>query len=189
MTGDPMNRPATKHWTYEDYVELPDDGTRCEIIEGKRLMTPAPWTRHQSASMRLAAALFVFVENRDLGVVLAAPFDVILATDTVVQPDIVVILKKHESRMKESGLFGAPDLAVEVLSPSTESRDRERKMRVYARHGVEEYWIVDPIAKRIEVYALDGRRFVKKAEHDSGEASSLVALPGFSVKLADVFKT
>jgi Uma2 family endonuclease len=189
MTGDAMTKPATHHWTYEDYLVLPDDGTRCEIIEGERLMTPAPGPRHQSASIRLAAALLSFLDEHELGKVFAAPVDVILADDTVVQPDILVILKEHARREKESGLFGAPDLVVEILSPSTADRDLDRKMRTYASHGVPEYWIVDPIAQWIEVDVLESRAFVRKVRHESGEARSLVVLSGFSVKLADVFKT
>jgi Uma2 family endonuclease len=127
-------------------------------------------------------------ESRALGTVVSAPFDVILANDTVVQPDIVVILGEHEARVKERGLFGAPTLAVEILSPSTEDRDRTQKMRVYAKKGVRELWIVDPIAKRVEIHVLENGRLVKKAEHASCEARSLAVLPEFSVGLASIFK-
>jgi Uma2 family endonuclease len=188
MKRDAMQTPATGRWTYEDYLRLPDDGTRCEIIEGERLMTPAPWSRHQWTSIHLASALLIYVESHGLGAVYEAPFDVVLADDTVVQPDIVVILEKHDGRLKEAGLFGAPDLAVEILSPSTEDRDRSRKMRVYAKKGVSEFWIVDPVAGRVEIHVLERRGMVKKAEHDSGEARSLVVLPGFVIALAAIIK-
>jgi Uma2 family endonuclease len=187
MTRDAMQKPATGHWTYEDYLRLPDDGTRCEIIEGERLMTPAPASRHQWASIHLASALLTFVERNGLGVVYEAPYDVVLAQDTVVQPDIVVVLKTHDARLKESGLFGAPDLAIEILSPSTEDRDRSRKMRAYARHGVQEFWIVDPEEKRIEIHLLEQGRMVRKTDCRAGAASSLVVVPGFAIELDSVF--
>jgi len=188
MTRTAMHKPATDHWTYEDYLKLPDDGPRCEIIEGELLMTPAPSWKHQDVLGHLYVLLLTFVEGRGLGKVVLAPFDVILAKDTVVQPDVLVVVREQGAPVKNRGLFEAPDLAVEVLSPSTEDRDRDRKMRAYARHGVREYWIADPRARRIEVYVLEGRRLVKKADHESGEVSSLAVLPGFSAKLDDVFK-
>jgi len=187
--ASPMTKLAAHHWSYEDYLRLPDDGMRCEIIEGERIMTPAPWSRHQRVSIHLASALLRYVERHDLGLVFCAPFDVILADDTVVQPDIVVISREHRSRVKESGLFGAPYLAVEILSPSTQDRDLRRKMRGYARHGVREYWVVDPDEQRVLVHVLERGRYAKKAELPPGPARSLAVLPGFAVRLADIFKT
>jgi Uma2 family endonuclease len=187
MRLDPMQKPGIDHWTYEDYLRLPDDGPRCEIIEGERHMTPAPWSRHQLVSQRLAFLLMSFLRETELGVLYYAPFDVILADDTVVQPDIVIVARERESKIRERGLFGAPDLAIEILSPSSESRDRVRKLEIYAKHGVREYWIVDPDRDRIEVHVLEGRRLVKKAGHGDGAARSLVVLPGFSAPLDEVF--
>jgi Uma2 family endonuclease len=106
----------------------------------------------------------------------------------VVQPAIVVILRENDGRLKQAGLFGAPDLAIEILSPSTEDRDRTLKMRVYAKKGVRELWIADPVASLVEIYVLEKNRLVKVREHESGEVRSVVVLPGFAVALAAIIK-
>ncbi len=111
-----------------------------------------------------------------------------LSDDTVVQPDILVFLTEHRSRTTEKGHFGPPDLAVEVLSPSTAERDRVRKLELYGRYGVREYWIVDVDARVIDVFALDGAQLVESVTHDSGVVRSVAALPGFSASLAVIFQ-
>ena len=85
------------------------------------------------------------------------------------------------------GIFAAPDLVIEILSEHDHPRDTVRKLRIYARHGVLEYWIVDPNADRIEVFVLEGGRLVCKAAHQSGDVRSLAVLPGFSAPLSAIF--
>jgi Uma2 family endonuclease len=182
-----VNRLHAARWTYADYLRLPDDGTRCEIIEGERLMTPSPFTRHQAVSFMLERLLGDFVLPRGLGSIYHAPCDVILADNTVVQPDILFVSKARESIIEEQGIFGPPDLVIEILSKADPRRDTVRKLAIYARHGIREYWIVDPDADRIDVFVLDGKDLVKKAAHDRGEARSLAVLPGFAAPLSEVF--
>ena len=182
-----MYDPNALHWTYEDYRRLTDEGDYFEIIEGERVVNPPPTTWHQFASSNLELMLMLFLGKGKLGVMLHAPFDVIFADDTVLQPDIVVISRERASRIQKAGVFGAPDLVIEILSPSTASRDRADKLDVYARHGVREYWLVDPEIKRIEIFVLEDEQLIRKAGHDSGEARSLAVLPGFAAPLADVF--
>jgi Uma2 family endonuclease len=147
--------------TYEDYAALPDDGRRYEVHDGELSVTPSPGTNHQRVSRNLNEILGAHVRTRGLGEVLYAPLDVILANTTIVQPDLI---------------FVAPTLAVEILSPSTTTIDRSRKLQLYARHGVPYYWIVDPDARAIEVYELaDGvYRLVTRAAGDAP-----VSLPPF----------
>jgi Uma2 family endonuclease len=95
---------------------------------------------------------------------------------------------EHRDRIREAGIFGAPDFVIEVISPSTELRDRHDKLEVYYRYGVREYWLADPESQRIEVFVLESGRLVKKAQHDSGDVRSLAVLPGFSEPLAYVFR-
>ena len=146
--------------TYRDYAALPDDGRRYEIHEGELSVTPAPGTRHQKISIRLAATLHHHVSARGLGEVFAAPYDVILSDPTIVQPDIVFVANDRLGRISERGIEGAPTLVVEVLSPSTREADRDTKLRLYARHGVPWYWIVDPDARVVEVYRLEAGSYV-----------------------------
>jgi Uma2 family endonuclease len=175
-------------WTVEDYLRLPDDGTRCEIIDGERLMTPSPFPPHQCIASNVVGRLLPFVKARALGRVMFAPSDVFLSKRTVVQPDVYFISNARGSIYQPRGIFGAPDFVIEILSEDDPERDRVRKRRLYARHGVREYWIVDPQSRRIEVFVLEGRRLVLKATHDSGEVRSLAVLPGFTAPLDAIFE-
>jgi Uma2 family endonuclease len=155
----PLVGPPQGRWTYADYAALPDDGNRYEIIAGVLYTTPAPGAGHQSVSARLVTFLVTHVEFAGLGRVFAAPVDVELAPDTVVQPDIVVILSANLDRITPSRIIGAPDLVVEILSPGTAGYDRREKQDAYARAGVGEYWIVDPGAQTVELLTLDQGRY------------------------------
>ena len=182
-----MTKPTALRWTYRDYLALPDDGRRYELIDGELLLNPSPVPRHQRVSFRLAVLLDAHLRESKLGVLYPAPSDVVLSDDTVVQPDILVFLSEHRSRTTEKAHFGPPDLAVEVLSPSTAQRDRIRKLELYGRHGVSEYWIVDPETRAIEIFALDAGRLRKASTHDSGEIRSVAVLPGFSAAHSEIF--
>jgi Uma2 family endonuclease len=178
---------APDHWTYADYLRLPDDGTRCEILEGERVMTPSPFTPHQRVAFSLVRLLGDFVVSRRLGILRFAPCDVILADDVVVQPDILFVGKSRMEIVQKRGIFAPPDLVIEILSESHPERDTVRKLAIYGRHGVPEYWIVDPDRDRIEVFVLEGGALVRRALHASGEVRSLVALPGFAAPLDEIF--
>ncbi len=147
--------PARAVLTYQDYAALPNDGRRYEIYEGGLSVTAAPGSRHQIVSTRLMAALHVYVEARNFGIVVAAPLDVILSDRTIVQPDIVFIATDRAGRISERGIEGAPTLVVEILSPSTRETDRGTKLRLYASYGVPWYWIVDPESRAVEAYRLE----------------------------------
>jgi Uma2 family endonuclease len=183
-----MSNPTTSHWTYEDYVRLAVDDEPFEFIDGRRLVSSVPNAWHQFASQHLGSMLGTYLREKQPGLLLHPPFDTIFAEDTMLQPDIAVLLAEHRDRLQKAGLFGAPDFAIEILSPSTASRDRREKLAVYARYGVREYWLVDPERARIEIFVLEAGLLVKKAAHDSGEARSLAVLPGFSAPLAEVFR-
>jgi Uma2 family endonuclease len=138
--------------TYEDYAALPNDGKRYEILDGELSVTAAPGRTHQRVILRLAAALDAHVTAHDLGEIYIAPFDVILADTTVVQPDIIFVARDRLAIFSQRGADGAPTLVIEVLSPSTTRNDRTTKLQLYARYSVAYYWIVDPERRVIEVY-------------------------------------
>jgi len=175
----PLVGPPQGRWTYADYAALPDDGNRYEIIAGVLYTTPAPGAGHQSVSARLVTFLVTHVEFAGLGRVFAAPVDVELAPDTVVQPDIVVILSANLDRITPSRIIGAPDLVVEILSPGTAGYDRREKQDAYARAGVGEYWIVDPGAQTVELLTLEqgGYRSHGVFRGQARLPSSVVTLP------------
>lgn len=149
---DPVR--ANVEWTYADYRLMPDDGLRYEVIDGDLLVTPAPSISHQRASKRIQTELILQIEHRGKGVVYNAPVDVIFSDRRTVQPDLLVVRAERTSIISERGVEGAPDLIVEILSPSTEKTDREIKRKLYASEGVGEYWLVDPAARTVEVLTL-----------------------------------
>jgi len=162
--------------TYRDYAALPDDGKRYELYDGELIELTSPTLRHQRAIGNLYAILRGHVQIQARGEILLAPFDVILSDTTVFQPDILFIDRARLGVLAEHGVEGSPTLAVEVLSPSTASRDRGRKRALYARHGVPYLWLVDPVAGAIEVYVLEGNDY-RLAARAAGDAS--VGLPPF----------
>lgn len=147
--------PAPGQWTYADYQKLPDDGKRYEIIKGALYMTNAPNMDHQYTVTEIAAELRNFVKAQKLGRVFVAPCEVHLSeTSRPVQPDIFFIQQAHLPKGRAPFFEGAPDLIVEVISPSTARLDRVIKFTEYEQCGVAEYWIVDPQARVVEVYVL-----------------------------------
>lgn len=175
------------HLTYEDYCALPDDGRRYQLIEGDLDVTPAPSTTHQRVSQNLETILVRHVREQRLGILLHAPVDVLLAKDTVVQPDIVFVARERRDIVTERAIEGPPDLVVEVLSPRTRRVDRTTKMRIYARHGVRECWIVDPEARSFERFELRDGAYVLADSASGDEAVESAMFPSLRLPLADVF--
>ncbi len=177
----------TKVWTYEDYLKLEDD-KRYEIIEGELIETPAPSVTHQRLVKRLLKLLDEFVEKKSLGEVFVSPIDVILSDTNVVQPDLVFVSKERSDIVQNRGIFGAPDLVVEVISPSTLKKDTEDKKRIYARFGVKELWLIFPGEKAIEVFSLKGDGYeVCSFGYENGRVKSCL-LKDFELNLEELFK-
>ncbi|MGH9369240.1 MAG: Uma2 family endonuclease [Thermoanaerobaculia bacterium] len=181
-----MSFPEALKFTYEDYLATPDD-RRYELIDGDLLLTPAPTPYHQQVLANLEDALRHFVHGQGLGRVFLAPCDIVLSRYDVVQPDIFFIRSDRLSIVTEKNISGAPDLAVEVLSPSTEERDRDRKTKLYARAGVRELWIADPAAKSIEVFVLSEGGFRREALYAGAEVLRSPLLPGLEIPPSRIF--
>lgn len=174
--------------TYQDYLQMPDDRTRKEILGGDLYVTPAPTPLHQRVVTALVSILRAHAREHGLGEVLVSPIDVVLSQTDVVQPDIVYIARANEQVIGEAAIQGAPDLAVEVLSPSTVKLDRGRKMELYARSGVAEYWIVDPDNRSVEVYRLEGSAYrLDPRAHESDMIRSDL-FPGFVISPAGLWR-
>ena len=146
-----MGMPATTpYWTRAMFEALPDDGLRHEIIDGVHYVTPSPGVAHQYVGSALFDALSAYLKAERVGWLFYPPCDIELSDDTIVQPDLFVLPRtgaKPPRSWKEGGI---PLLAVEVISPSSASRDRIVKRRRYQQAGVAEYWIVDPMAQLVE---------------------------------------
>ncbi len=173
-----------RRFSWDDYRAW-DDGERWELIGGLPFcMSPAPSSRHQMIVTRLCGHLFQHFEGRSC-VPLVSPIDVKLSADDVVQPDIVVVCDR--SKIWETHVEGAPTLAIEVLSPSTHRHDRVRKLRLYARAGVREYWLVQPYPAVIEVLQLTGEHYQIAGAYTDTETLYSPAFPELALDLSAVF--
>lgn len=181
-----MSTPASLRFTYDDYLLLPED-RRYEIIDGDLFMTPAPGTPHQRLIGRLYSFLDDHVRTRKLGEVLMAPCDVVLSPTDIVQPDLLFVAADRAAIIGEKFISAAPDLVVEVLSPSTEDRDRTVKTKLYARFGVRELWLAETETKRIEVLTNSGDGFRQEAVFGLGTVLRSTLFPGLEIPIAEVF--
>jgi Uma2 family endonuclease len=176
----------TRPLTYDDLCELPHDSNRYEIIGGELIVSPSPNRSHQTVSMRLSLLIGQYVAARELGEVYAAPVDVRLSPHNVVEPDLLFIRQDRLGIYGPTGpVEGAPDLVVEIISPSSRTMDRVRKAALYADSGVPEYWIVDPGKRQVEMLVLAQGQY-EPVEPEDGRLQSSV-LPGLAVDPASLF--
>ncbi|TDA68716.1 MAG: Uma2 family endonuclease [Clostridia bacterium] len=186
MPQEEIKLPARETYTYTDYALLPE-GAPYQLIGGKLIMTPAPTTFHQIVSGRLESALRAWVTARDLGLVIDSPVDVYLEEAETYQPDIIFIARERLDIVEEARVNGAPDLVVEILSPSTAYYDLRKKARTYASYGVKEYWVADPAEKSLELYTNhEGSFILEQRVEGEGQFKSLL-LPGLAVEVREVF--
>ena len=181
-----MSIPEKLKLNYEDYLNLPDDGKRHEIVDGEHYMTPAPQTRHQIVSRNIERILLNHIEDNDLGQFLDAPTDVVLSDTTIVQPDKLFILKEREYIIKNNFIEGPPDLVIEILSPGNEKLDRFTKMKYYAMFGVPEYWLIDYEIRILEQYVLKRDLFERAGVFTEDYSPSL--FPDLIIDLSRIFK-
>ena len=188
QTAELSTKSTPDRYTYKDYL-LIDDDKRYEILRGGLIMVPAPFTIHQRLLIRLSVIFSNFIKEKKLGEMLVAPTDVVLAEDTVVQPDILFINKERLDIIKEAAIMDSPDLIVEIVSPSSASYDTVEKRDIYEEYGVKEYWLVFPQEKVIEVLTLENniyREFCKGRK--TGVVRSKIIV-GLEVDLKDVFES
>jgi Uma2 family endonuclease len=179
---------AISQITWNDVQQLPDDGNRYEAIEGELYVTPAPSVRHQRICMRLTMALHRLLVEPGLGELFFAPTGVEFpATEEGVQPDLLFVSTQRRGIIADPWIRGAPDLVIEILSPTTAHRDRGVKRKLYDRQGVSEYWIVDPDGGVVEVWTFGAEpghaRFADRLP------VRLAGEPIGEIDLAEVFRT
>jgi len=191
VTPSPVGQPGWPpqgQWSYADYLRLPDDGRRYEIIEGVLYVANAPCYEHQYTVGEVAFALRLVVKQHQSGVVLEAPFEVHLAEKTkAVQPDVLFIRTENQPAVGTQVFEGVPDLVVEVISPSSIRLDRTVKFDAYERAGVPEYWIVDPKARLVEVYTLARGEYALLGQYTGDEIVTSQVLAGLQVKASTLF--
>ena len=174
-------------WTYEDYLHIPDDGYRYEVVWGELTVPPSPTFGHQRVLGILFSTLHQHVTAHDLGVVCVAPLDVVLSEQNVLQPDILFVTKERLHIVTEANVNGAPDLVIEVLSPGTAAVDRGRRMDAFAAFGVLHCWLIDPLSHSLEVYELRGERYEMVSRLTETDAFAPAIFPGLSLPLASVW--
>jgi Uma2 family endonuclease len=168
--------------TYEDYLAIPDDGRRHEIIDGEYYVSPSPGFKHQDIVAELIRQLRNHVLAHNLGHLLGSPCDV-LSEHTIVQPDVLYV-SKSRALIVSGVLRGIPDLVIEVLSPSNRHYDEHVKYKIYESAGVFEYWIVDHDAESVKVFRRSDTRFVAVP---TAEVLTTPLLPGFELRVESLF--
>ena len=172
--------------SYADLERWPDDGRRYELYDGEVYVVPSLIPLHQMVSARLHLALEKYTRAHG-GIVLYAPLDIVLTEYDVVQPDLLLFTRERAHLVNPKQVTRQPpDLAIEILSPSAAANDRGRKMRLLARHGVREFWLVDPDASAIEIYRLTGDDFVLANRAGASETVVSPLLTGFILTPRDI---
>ena len=177
---------TTPKLTYQDYANLEGD-ERYELLDGELILVASPNEDHQTVSLRMIVRMNAFVEENRLGRIFHAPYDVLFTDTEVVQPDLLFVSTERDHIRTPANIQGAPDLVVEILSPSSSRRDWREKRELYARHGVLEYWIIDPTNRIVSVMQLqDGVLEIEQTCAEGDTATSTV-LKGFSIHLNSIF--
>lgn len=176
-----------KKYTYEDYLKIPDDKGRYELVNGELLMTPSPIPNHQRISGKLEFVVRKFVTENNLGEVFYAPCDVYLDDENVVQPDILFISKDRLNIIGDKNIQSAPNLVIEIISENSVYRDMVQKKRLYARFDVKEYWIVIPEEKEVEVYILKGEAYQLYKTYTKVDILESPSLKGLKIGLKEIF--
>ena len=183
----PQTIPEKSQYTYQDYAQLPE-GSAYQLINGKLIMAPTPSLYHQQISKRLGFLIYEHAEVKNqLGEVNYSPIDVYFEETETYQPDLIFISNERKHIMKEDKVEGAPDIVFEILSVSTAYYDLRHKKQIYAKHGVKEYWIIDPMEQSIEIYELkDGRFELSNYKKQQGQVKSSV-LTSLTIELRQIF--
>ncbi len=175
-----------KRITYNDYVMIADD-KRYEVFHGELRMVPAPSMDHQGISRDLGVLIWKFAKEKKLGTVFFAPVDVIFDDDEVYQPDIVFIKGERRNIIKKNAIHGVPDMVVEIISPSSTFYDTVEKKEVYRKYGVQEYWVVFPGEKGIEVLALEKQGYQEFSKARKRGVVKSKVLEELAIDLKEVF--
>jgi len=191
MAGNDDVRPTGVKLTYDDFVLFPDDGMRHELIDGEHYVTPSPNRKHQKVSGNLFLLIGSWLEQRPIGQLFYAPFDVVFSRFDVVEPDLLYMSNERATEvLTQANVQGAPEIVIEIGSPGTRKRDETIKRRLYERTGVSEYWIVDPDIDVVRVYRRQDDEFDRPIElrAESGDVLTTPRLPELQLPLARIFR-
>ncbi len=182
-----MSAPQIAPCTIADYREMPDDGRRYQVVEGELFTAPAPNTFHQFVQKNLLRILDNYLLQHPIGKALGAPCDVYLDDFNVFQPDVLYVTREYAARIQDDGIHGAPDLAIEILSPSSAALDR-RKRGLLAKAGTVEFWQVDPALRQIQRFVFAESMAKPVALIDEPETCTSPLFPGLTLATAEIFQ-
>ncbi|MBI5348688.1 MAG: Uma2 family endonuclease [Chloroflexi bacterium] len=177
--------PSDGEWTETEYYFVSERGKFVELSNGKLEFPPMPTEIHQLILMRLSTALFLFVTQYKMGQIRVAPLPVQLWQGKVREPDIIFMSNAHADRIQK--YWGVPDLAIEIVSENDERRDRIIKKEEYAQAGIPEYWIVDPEAKTVEIYRLEGKTYQTHSALTEKDKLTSPTFPNFEISVVELF--
>lgn len=180
--------PSRVPLTHADYVLLPDDGRRWELLEGDFHVSPAPTSWHQAVVAELVFQFMSAFRTSGAARVLPSPIDVMLDDTNTVQPDVVVVRHERRHLISKRGVVGAPDLVVEVISPDYASKDAVLKRHLYARFGVPEYWLVDPEERTVSLLTLRDGKYVETTSLRASGVTESGVFPALKVPLDQLFR-
>lgn len=196
-TPEPRSEPGWQWqvpdgaWTDELYESLPEDGNRYEVINGRLVMSPSPEEPHQWASSILHWKWMAWAMENRCGRVYAAPFDVALLASSpkhsYLKPDLIYVSNERSGVLTRKSIVGAPDLIVEILSPSTRSRDLREKFEAYQKHGVTHYWVVDPDERYLLAFRLVGTMYCQIGRFQENDGFEPEGFPGLRIDLAEMW--
>lgn len=179
----------TKLLTYEEYLAMPEINRRYDIVDGEMIMSPGPTSLHQWVLLQLTLRLAPFVLERQLGRIYFAPLDIVIRRQPLRtrQPDLMFIRTERVDAIVRDMIEGAPDLVVEILSPTNTRAQITDKLKDYASIGVSECWIVSPEARTIEVLRLTDEGWARQEIYGPGDALTSPLLPGFLLTVSEIF--
>lgn len=151
----------------EVWETLPE-GTLCQLINDKLIMSPSPVIIHQQVLNEINIEMSIFLRKKSIGKILIAPIDVHFSKKNILQPDLLFIKNENLNIIKSKGIFGSPDIVIEILSPSTSYLDFDEKKLIYERYGVQEYYIIEPNSKLVTSFFLKGAEY---EEQDTTEST------------------
>src|SRR3954469_10388855 len=180
---------TVKRLTYLDLDVIPEEhkGDRHELIDGELVVTPSPVPEHQVIVKNLVFRLEQHIDDKDLGTLIPAPIDVVLAPGDVLIPDIIFVRREDSDAIGDKAIMSPPSLVIEILSPGTRRRDLNVKMALYAGYRVPEYWVVDPDVRSVTVLTLAGDKY-EEIPHNADNTVRSLVLPDLSLTLEAVFK-
>jgi Uma2 family endonuclease len=183
----PPEKAMQARTSFADLEQMPDDGRRYELYDGEIVVVPTPLPRHQDVVFRIARTLDAYAQNHG-GKMFVAPLDIVFSEYNVLQPDVLFFQAARVNLIDlDKVTRHAPDLAVEVLSPSTRKRDRGRKMEIYLRYGVKEYWVVDAANRSIDRYELTGDGYALVQSASVGDTLRSRLLPEWKIPTSSLF--